>query len=450
MDENIKILVVDDEINSTKLLTKVLRKKGYEVDGLNDSSVAFEIIKEGKYNIIVSDLQMPNYSGLDLLKVKPEDSIFIMITGFGSVTTAVESMKLGAFDYINKPFNLEEFQIKVDKAAEKIYLTNQIKNLRSQVLENYSFSNIVGKSKKMQNVFEQIKNVVRSDINVLIEGQSGTGKELVSRAIHSNSSRKNGPFVAINCSTIPENLLESELFGHIRGAFTGAVETQKGVFEQVNGGTLLLDEIAEMPYVLQSKFLRVIETWEIKSLGSDRVKKVDVRLISATNQNIKEFVKQKKFREDLYYRIATVTINLPPLDDRRDDIPLIIDYFLKKYSEKNNRVLSISPDALNILIKNNWKGNVRELENVLERAIISSQNDKLALNDFKFLQFTDTNENPFSSALGGFDNVGLKDIEKLYIKKVLDENNWNKLKSAQILGIDRKTLYKKIKEYNLE
>lgn len=446
MTENIKILVVDDEVNSTKLLRKVLEKKGYDVEESNDSKQALEMVKEGNYDIIISDLQMPDVTGLDLLKAKNADCTFMMITGYGSVHTAVESMKLGAYDYINKPFNLEEFQIKVDKAAEKINLTNQIKNLRSQVEDNYSFSSIVGKSKKMESVFTQIKNVAKSNVNVLIEGQSGTGKELVSRAIHFNSSRKNGPFVAINCSAIPENLLESELFGHLRGAFTGAVETQKGVFEQANGGTLLLDEIAEMPFVLQAKLLRVIETWEIKSLGSDRVKKVDVRLLSATNQNIKELIKLKKFREDLYYRIATVNIILPPLNDRRDDIPLIIDFYLKKYSEKHNRVLGISPEALNILIKYDWKGNVRELENVIERALISSENDKLVPNDFKFLQVTENTDNPFSS----FDNLGLKDVEKMYIKKVLEDNNWNKLKAAQILGIDRKTLYKKIKEFNFE
>jgi DNA-binding NtrC family response regulator len=370
-----------------------------------------------------------------------------MITGYGSVNSAVESMKLGAFDYINKPFNLEEFVIKVDKAAEKISLTNQIRNLRTLVEDNYSFTNIVGKSKKMLNVFEFIKNVSKSNVNVLVEGPSGTGKELVSRAIHYNSPRKNGPFVAINCSAIPENLLESELFGHIRGAFTGAVETQKGVFEQANGGTLLLDEIAEMPFSLQAKLLRVLETWEVKALGSDRVKKIDVRLISATNQNLKEMIKQKKFREDLYYRITTVTVTLPTLNERKDDIPLLVDFFLKKLGEKLTRSLAITPEALNILMKYDWKGNIRELENVLERAVISSEHDKLGLNEFKFLQVSESNdENPFNS----LDNVGLKEIEKLYIKKILEENNWNKLKVAQILGIDRKTLYKKIKEYGFE
>ncbi len=446
MNENIKILVIDDEVNSTKLLKKVLTKKGYDVEESNDSLEAQQKIKDGLYDIIISDLQMPKLSGLDLLKSKHDDTIFIMITGYGSVNSAVESMKLGAFDYINKPFNLEEFVIKVDKAAEKINLTNQLRNLRTQVEDNYSFASIVGNSKKMKTVFDFIKNVAKSNVNVLVEGSSGTGKELVSRAIHFNSPRKNGPFIAINCSAIPENLLESELFGHIRGAFTGAVETQKGVFEQANGGTLLLDEIAEMPFPLQAKLLRVLETWEFKALGSDKIKRVDVRLVSATNQNIKEMIKQKKFREDLYYRIATVTLSLPSLNERREDIPLLVDFFLKKMGEKLNRTLAISPDALNNLMRYDWKGNVRELENVLERAIISAENDKLVSNDFKFLQITESDDNPFSN----IENVGLKEIERLYIKKILEENNWNKLKVAQILGIDRKTLYKKIKEYNFE
>lgn len=443
---NIKIILVDDEPNSTKLLKKVLLKKGYAVDESNDSRQALEMIKGNDYDIIISDLQMPDLTGLDLLKAKPDNSIFIMITGYGSINSAVESMKLGAFDYINKPFNLEEFQIKVDKAAEKISLTNQLKALRSQVGNDYSFSNIIGKSKKMQYVFEFIRKVAKSKVNVLIEGQSGTGKELVSKAIHYNSPRKNGAFMAVNCSAIPENLLESELFGHIRGAFTGAVETQKGVMELSNGGTLLLDEIAEMPLNLQAKLLRAIENWEIKALGSDKVKKVDVRLISATNQNLKELVKQKKFREDLYYRIATVTISLPSLNERKEDIPLLAGFFIQKLSEKFQRNIAITPEVLNLLIKNDWKGNVRELENVLERAIITSENDKITVNDFKFLQTSESTDNPFSN----IDNLGLKEIEKLYIKKTLEENNWNKLKVAQILGIDRKTLYKKIKEYNFE
>lgn len=445
-EKNIKILVIDDEINSTILLRKVLEKSGYETVAENNSVKAKELLKSDSFDIIISDLQMPEVSGLDLLENKPENSLFIMITGYGSVDTAVESMKLGAFDYINKPFNLEEFILKVDKAAENIKLNSQLKNLRSQVEQNNSFSNIVGKSKPMQEVYGMIKNVSRSDVNVLVTGESGTGKELVAKAIHYNSSRQNGPFIAINCSAIPDNLLESELFGHTKGAYTGAVEAQKGVFELANGGTLLLDEIAEMPYQLQSKLLRVIETWEIKPLGSDKVKKVDVRLISATNRNLSEFIEEKKFREDLFYRIATVTVSLPSLSERKEDIPLLASHFVNKLSEKMNRSLTLSAEAINQLMSASWKGNVRELENAVERAAITAEGDELTKYSFKFLGGNGNNDKNFSE----LNNVELREIEKLYIKKTLDDNEWNKLRVSKILGIDRKTLYKKIKEYGLE
>jgi transcriptional regulator with PAS, ATPase and Fis domain len=280
----------------------------------------------------------------------------------------------------------------------------------------------------------------------LVEGASGTGKELVARAIHHNSSRKNGPFIAVNCSAIPENLLESELFGHTKGAYTGAVDAQKGVFEQAHGGTLLLDEIAEMPYNLQSKLLRVIEDWEVKPLGSDKVRKVDIRLISSTNQNLSEFIASKKFREDLYYRISTVNVYLPPLNERKEDIPLLVNHFLKRNSDKLNRNLSIEPGAVELLVEYDCKGNVRELENVIERAVISANDDKLRKSHFRFLG----GGQPNNGGLGAVENAELKDVERMYIKKVLEENGWNKLKAARVLGIDRKTLYNKIKEFGLE
>lgn len=447
MQNNIKFIVVDDEPNSTKLIAKVLVRKGYEVEQTNDSTVALEKIEQGKYDIIISDLQMPVVSGADLLKAKPADSIFIMITGYGSIDSAVESMKNGAFDYLSKPFHLEELSVKIDKAIERIRLTKKLNEFKFQLDENYSFSGITGTSKKMQAVFELIKNVAKTKANVLVEGKSGTGKELVARAIHLNSDRKNCPFVAINCSAIPESLLESELFGHTKGAFTGASDFQKGVFEQAHGGTLFLDEIAEMPFNLQSKLLRVIETWEVKAIGSDKVKKVDVRLVSATNQNIQELIEEKKFREDLYYRISTITVSLPSLNEKREDIPLITNTILKKLSAKLDRKLSINESGLDVLIKNDWKGNVRELENVLERAAISAVSDVLESKNFKFLNSKNTSGNAFNN-LNGLEK--LADIEISYIKKVLEENNWNKLKASAILGIDRKTLYKKIREYNLE
>ncbi len=443
-----KILIVDDEENSTILLRKVLEKRGFDPVTENDSKKALNLIQEQNehFDVIISDLQMPEVSGIELLKAKSEETLFIMITGYGSIDSAVESMKLGAFDYLGKPFNLDEFILKVDKAVEHIRLSKQVKNLKSQIEETASFSSIIGKSRKMNNVFDMIRNVSVSDANVLIEGSSGTGKELVARALHNNSSRKDGPFIAINCSAIPDNLLESELFGHTKGAYTGAIDSQKGVFELAHGGTLLLDEIAEMPFQLQSKLLRVLETWEIKPLGSDKVKKVDVRLVSATNQNIKEFIEEKKFREDLFYRIATVTISLPSLNERKEDIPLLASHFLKRHSDKLNRNFSIKAEAVELLMNHNWKGNVRELENVIERAVISSESDVLARHNFKFISSGGADD----SIPGASGNMDLKNIERIYIKRVLEENGWNKLQAAKILGIDRKTLYKKIKEYDLE
>jgi DNA-binding NtrC family response regulator len=444
-NDDIKILIVDDEPNSTQILRKILAKKGYSVTEENDSVKAKKLINENFYEIIISDLQMPEVDGMELLKMKPVDSIFIMITGYGSVISAVESMKNGAFDYINKPFNLDEFTLKVDKAVDKIRMTKKILDLKTIIEDNYPYKNIIGTSKKMLEVFDFINKIAKVNVNVLIEGQSGTGKELVARAIHQNSDRKNQQFIAINCSAIPENLLESELFGHVKGAFTGATETQKGVFEQADGGTLFLDEIAEMPYNLQAKLLRVIENWEVKSLGSDKIKKVDVRLISATNQNLKEFIKQKKFREDLYFRLSTFSILLPPLSERLSDIPLIVNHYLKILSAKFDKNFSITSGALDAILRHKWTGNVRELENVLEQAAIISPDENIDVKNFSFLDLSDSIEDTLKNS----SDISLDELEKRYIVKILDDNQWNKAKVSQILKIDRKTLYKKIKDYNI-
>lgn len=444
----IKILLIDDEPKTTGLYGKVLSEKGYAVTQMSDSREAIKLIENNFFDIIISDLQMPGYSGIDVLKSKPEESIFILVTGYASIESAVEAMQLGAYDYLMKPLKLEELLLKVENAVEKINLKRDINQLRSQVEQNYSFGNIIGKSKKMQEVYDLIKRVSGVDVNVHIEGESGTGKELVSKAIHFNSMRKNNAFIAINCAAIPETLLESELFGHTKGAFTGATEMQKGVFETANGGTLFLDEISEMPYNLQSKLLRVLENWEIKPVGSDKIKKIDVKLISASNQNLKELVNQKKFREDLYYRIATFNIVIPPLRERIEDIPLLTDYFLKRLSKKFDREISITPGALRILMQLDWQGNVRELENTLERAIITSNDSVLKENSFKFY----LQSSPNKSNLNGFasQSISLKDMEKEYIKKTLEDCKWNKVKASKVLGIDRKTLYNKLAEYKLE
>jgi len=446
MSENFKILVVDDEVNSTNLIRKVLVKKGYDVTECNDSVKAKSLIETNSFDIVISDLQMPDISGMDLLRITPAETLFIMITGFGSVNTAVESMKNGAYDYVNKPFNLEEFILKVDKAVEKIQITKELRGLKNIITDKEPFYGIIGTSKKMMEVYDFIEKASKINVNVLIQGQSGTGKELVARALHFNSDRKNEPFMAVNCSAIPENLLESELFGHTKGAFTGAVENQRGVFEQANKGTLFLDEIAEMPFQLQAKLLRVLETWEIKPLGSDKVKKINVRLISATNQKLMDLIKTKMFREDLFYRISTVNITLPTLNEKTSDIPVLSNYILKNLESKLNMSLRITPDAMNLLMKHNYKGNVRELENILEQAAITANNEVIDVNHLTI----NSGKNFLDDCLGVADGLSLKDLEKKYIMKVLEKTNGNKKKASELLGIDRKTLYNKLHEYDIE
>lgn len=445
----IKILIIDDEFQQAKILQKVLAKKGYTVDAESSSTNAKEMIIRNEYNLIISDLQMPNLTGMDLLKLKPEATLFIMITGYGSIASAVESMKHGAFDYVNKPFNMDEFILKVEKAVENLRLKNEIKKLEGIVNPELSFFGMVGRSRVMTELYDLIKNVSKVNINVLITGCSGTGKELVAKAIHENSERKGKPFVAINCSAIPENLLESELFGHTKGAFTGATENMRGVFEQANGGTLFLDEIGEMPYNLQPKLLRVLENWEIKPLGSEKLKKIDVRLISATNEPIEKLISEKKFREDLFYRISTMRINVPPLNDRREDIPIIVYNYLKKLEIKFNKELSISNSALDILCKYDYKGNIRELENILEQASIISSDGTIKDKDLKIsgeltAELTVTSEAEIKG------DKSLSEIEKMYILKVMEKTRGNKQRAAEILNIDRKTLYKKLREYQIE
>ncbi len=446
MSESVKVLVVDDEENSTNLLRKVLVKKGLDVTEENNSVTAKKLIEENYYDIIISDLQMPEVSGMDLLSIKPKNTLFIMITGYGSVTSAVESMKNGAYDYVNKPFNLEEFILKVEKAIDKIKITQELSSMKNMVTEKEPYFGIVGSSKKMLEVYEFIERTAKINVNVLIQGQSGTGKELVARALHFNSDRRDKPFVPINCSAIPENLLESELFGHTKGAYTGATESQKGVFEQANGGTLFLDEIAEMPYPLQAKLLRVIENWEIKPLGSDNVKKVNVRLISATNQNIRDMINAKTFREDLFYRISTVSVTLPPLNDRLSDIPALTNFILNTLSKKLGKSLTISPEALSALMNHGYKGNIRELENILEQAAITANNGKI---DSKHI-VSNGDKNYFEDYIANSDGISLKELEKKYILKVLEIANGNKKKTAEILGIDRKTLYNKLSEFGVD
>lgn len=450
---NIKVLVIDDDVKMLELLRKVLSKRGYIVDISPKPKEAIEkFIKDG-FDIVVTDINMPEMSGLEVLKqIKSTspDTIVIMITAFATVSSAVESMKLGAYDYIIKPFNIEEFVLIIDRASEQILLKKEVELLRKEVQQRYSFGNIIGKSPQMQKVFQLIKQVANTNSNVIIYGKSGTGKELVAKAIHYNSPRKDKPFVAVNCSAIPESLLESELFGHEKGAFTGAVSSRKGLFEEANGGTIFLDEVGDMSLAMQAKLLRVIEDKEIRAVGSDKPRKIDVRIIAATHKDLEKAVKEGTFREDLFYRLNVIPIYLPELRERVEDIPLLVEYFLKKYGEEAGRPnIKISREALACMMKYSWPGNVRELENLIERLVVLSPGDEITVYDLpEHIRVCKAETLVEELTLG--ERITLEELEKRYILKVLRETGWHKSNAAKILGIDRRTLYRKIEEYKLE
>jgi DNA-binding NtrC family response regulator len=451
MKADISILAVDDDVNMLAMLEKFLKRAGYTVDTTSDSIKAMSLIDEKNYDIVITDIQMPRATGMDLLKRVKElqkDTMVIMITAFGSVDSAVNAMKAGAYDYVSKPFNIDEILALLERATQQRRLQREVELLRQEVERKYSFSNIIGKSKAMQDIFALIQQISHARSNVLITGRSGTGKELIAKAIHYNSDRRGSPLVTVNCSAIPESLLESELFGHEKGAFTGAITSRRGLFETANGGTIFLDEIGDMPLGSQSKLLRVVETGEVRPVGSDDVKKVDVRVIAATHRDLRELVKHDQFREDLFYRLNVISIHVPDLKDRTEDVQILVEHFMKKYGEQFGKPnIRITHEASACLIKYSWPGNVRELENVIERSIALSSGEEVDAKDLP--------EHVFQMKPGDLiddlatENMPLTEVEKRYIVKVLQRTNWHQSKAAQILGIDRKTLYRKIKEYNL-
>jgi len=450
---NISVLIIDDDIEMLDMLSKVLQKKNYIVETMSDAVKALQRIDEVPFDIIISDIQMPRVNGMEILRRAKDisvDTVVIMITAFGSVDSAVEAMKLGAYDYISKPFNIDEILLTLEKAAKQKMLQKEVELLREEVEKKYSFGNIIGKSKTMQEIFQLIRRIANTKSNVLIYGKSGTGKELVAKAIHYNSNRKNQPFVAVNCSAIPENLLESELFGHEKGAFTGAVTSQRGLFEAANGGTILLDEIGDMPPNLQAKLLRVLEDWEIRPIGSDRTRKVDVRLITATHRDLKQAVKKGIFREDLFYRLNVISIQLPELKDRPEDIPLLANHFLQKYGDEvGKRSMRLHPEAMAQLMRYSWPGNVRELENVIEQAVVLCAEDEITLEDLpESIRTTQPQDVVVKELTDRY--ITLQELEKQYIQKVLEYTNHHQTKTSEILGIDRRTLYRKIREYHLK
>lgn len=444
-----KILVVDDDADMRGLLSDVLESDGYRVGTAESGEKALQALAEEQYDLVLTDLRMKGMLGTALLsEIKhryPETGVILM-TAFGTVETAIEAMKGGAMDYLIKPVKTDDVLRIAGRAAREVQLRREVTHLRREVYKEYSFHQILGKSRPMQEVFELIRRVADSPSNLLITGESGTGKELVAKAIHYNSDRRDRPFVAVNSAAIPEQLLESELFGHMRGAFTDAKADRPGLFEEAQKGTLFLDEISELPLMLQAKLLRAIQEREIRRVGSTKSIPVDVRIIAATNLNLADEVKAKHFREDLYYRLNVIEIRLPPLRDRRDDIPLLVENFLHKCAQANRKPLQgISESSLALLIDYSWPGNVRELENIIERAVTLARGEKIMPEDLPAtVQGSRGDRRVLDDAAER--TLPLQEVEWEYIKTILEKTGGNKYQAAQALGIDRKTLYRKLAE----
>jgi DNA-binding NtrC family response regulator len=432
-----------------EMVHDMLKDRGHQVTTAGSGQEALKLLGEGDYAVVLSDLRMKGMQGIELLteikKTFPDISVILM-TAFGSVETAVEAMKHGASDYLTKPVKKDELIRVVERVLREAALRREVSRLRKEVHKEYSFHHILGKSKAMQAVFDLIKRVADSPTNLLITGESGTGKELVAKAIHYNSDRKDAPFVPVNCAAIPEQLLESELFGHMRGSFTDARFDKRGLFEEAQSGTLFLDEISELPIMLQAKLLRAIQEKEIRRVGATKPIAVDVRIIAATNLTLAEEVKAKRFRDDLYYRLNVIELKLPPLRDRREDILLLVEGFLKKCGEaRGKEVKGVTEAALAMLIDYTWPGNVRELENVIERAVTLSRGEKVTPDDLPpAVQGARGDRRVLDEAAEK--TLPLHEIEKEYIKKILEKTGGNKYQAAQALGIDRKTLYRKLAE----
>lgn len=443
------VLVVDDDAEMRSLVCDVLKDRGHESVPVGSGDEALRQLAEQDFAVVLTDLRMKGMQGTELLseirRLYPDIGVILM-TAFGSVETAVEAMKCGASDYLTKPVKTEELVRVVERAIREAALRREVGRLRKEVHKEYSFHQIIGKSKPMQEVFDLIRRVSDSPTNVLITGESGTGKELVAKAIHYNSDRRDAPFVPVNCAAIPEQLLESELFGHMRGSFTDAKMDKRGLFEEAQKGTLFLDEISELPLMLQAKLLRAIQEREIRRVGATKSIPVDVRIIAATNLNLVDEVKHKRFREDFYYRLNVIELRLPPLRERREDIPILVDAFLKKCAAARGRqVKGLSEPALAMLADYAWPGNVRELENVIERAVTLSHGDMIGAEDLPIqVQGARGDRRILDEAAER--TLPLHEVEKEYIVKILEKTGGNKYQAAHVLGIDRKTLYRKLAE----
>src|SRR5215813_3608672 len=449
-----RILVVDDEPMMTDSLRQHLADEGYAVDTAANGAEAIDLFDGGAHHLVICDLQLPDMDGLTLLRhmkdAKPNTEV-IVVTGYGSVQTAVEATKAGAFYFVEKPFDFEELLPLAEKALERRELMVETESMRRQLSTRAEYFNIIGSSKQMQTIYETIESVAKSDANVLIVGESGTGKELIANAIHYNSLRAKKPFIKVNCAALPKELIESELFGHAKGAFTGAHADKEGLVQHAAGGSLMLDEIAEMPVELQPKLLRVLQERSYRKIGSEKTYAVDFRLISSTNRPPADAIREGFLRDDLFYRISTITIHVPPLRERTEDIQLLTDHFLHMYAQKYERpIAGVSQAAYQRLFGHTWPGNVRELQNVIERAVLLAKDNRLEPVDLPF----DNGSSPEGSSLAGAwdipPNMKLEEIERLVIEKTLQRTGGNKQAAANILGIYRPRLYSKIKKYNID
>jgi len=455
MRSNWTILVVDDEESVRKLLTAVLKKEGYTVETAEDGRQAVEKAQAIKPALVIMDIRMPQMDGLAAFKAIREENkevLVVLMTAFAAVETAVEAVKLGAYDYIIKPFNIDEVKLLIKRAMQVQTLTEEVKVLREELHSNYRLDKLLTNSPKMQELYRIIGKVASTNATVLITGESGTGKELIANTIHYNSSRSHGPFIKINCGALPESLLESELFGHEKGSFTGAAARKLGRFELANKGTIFLDEVGEVSPALQVKLLRVLQEREFERVGGTEPVKTDIRIIAATNRNLEEMVAKGTFREDLYYRLNVVFIHVPPLRERREDIHLLADYFLHKYAQENNKTMSMfDMETCSLLADYHWPGNVRELANVVERAVIMSTGCVIFPEDLPAA----LSRHQILAMEASSDYAGqplkeiIKQVERNVIKQALANNNGNKVKTAKDLGMSRRSLLYKIEEYEL-
>jgi len=450
-----RILIVDDEASFRNVLTVILRKEGYEVEGATNGEEGLNKISNATFDHVLCDIRMPKMDGLEFLRESQKagaEAPVIMMSAFGTVDTAIEAMKLGAYDYISKPFKPDEIILTLKKAEEREGLRKENELLRRQVKKEYSFENIVSKNEKMNKIFEIIRKVAPYKSTILITGESGTGKELVAKAIHYNSDRSKMFFVPVNCGAIPENLLESELFGHVKGAFTDAIRTKKGLFEEADEGTIFLDEIGELPAQLQVKLLRVLQDGEIRRVGESKSIQINVRIIAATVKDLAKEVNEGRFRDDLFYRLNVLHLTIPPLRERKEDIPLLIQHFINKHNQNlNKHVKEVDSKALELLMNYKWSGNVREVENTIERAVVLTDGDRIELENLPFEIQNFQNEVPMVSMAEEEYSVkkASKMLEMGLIRKALRKTKGNHTHAARLLEISHRALLYKIKDYGI-